>query len=99
MLDEKQPAPLRRRQFPASAGPTVSAPAPGKPATPPAEPSPPLMLGRYLTCPGCEQQQDILDFIPFDYSEKYADQVVAVHRCRRCGHVFALADQPGGSDA
>jgi hypothetical protein len=101
MLGEEiqaSPAPRRGRHFERTASGVEIAPPPGQ-SPPVVQPSPPLMRGRHLTCPGCEKQQDVLDFIPFDYSEKYADQVVAVHRCPSCGHIFALDPNPGGSDA
>ena len=44
----------------------------------------------HLRCPGCEQVSPILGFIPLEYSEKYASQVIPPLKCRKCRHVFAL---------
>jgi hypothetical protein len=50
----------------------------------------PLLNGRNLKCPGCEDEADILDYIPLEHSEKYAEEVIVPLKCRRCRHVFAL---------
>lgn len=89
---QNQPAPRRRRVYPKSAGPTV-APLPGV-----IQASPALLKGRHLTCPGCEEPQDVLTYTPFELSEKYADQVIPVYRCRECGHVFALDPTATGDE-
>ncbi len=53
----------------------------------------PLIIdGRYLRCPGCENVQDVLAYVPLEYSEKYAEQVIPPLKCtiEGCKHVFAL---------
>lgn len=50
----------------------------------------PLIEGTHLRCPGCERSADILDYVPLEFSERYADQVVVPLKCRECRHVFAL---------
>jgi hypothetical protein len=49
-----------------------------------------LLVGRMLRCPACENVTDLLDYVPLEYSERYADQVVVPLKCRKCRHVFAL---------
>jgi len=49
-----------------------------------------LLRGRMLTCPGCERVSDILDYVPLEHSQKYAEEVVVPLKCRGCHHVFAL---------
>lgn len=53
-------------------------------------PGGPLISGTKLTCPGCERIADVLDYVPLEYSERYADQVIVPLKCRVCKHVFAL---------
>lgn len=50
----------------------------------------PLIVGHQLRCPGCERCADVLDYVPLEYSERYADQVIVPLKCRECRHVFAL---------
>lgn len=57
---------------------------------------PPLLDGHTLRCPGCEHEADILDYVPLQFSEKYADQIVVPLVCRHCRHTFAL--RPGTGD-
>jgi hypothetical protein len=61
-----------------------------------AEAGPPLLNGHRLRCPGCENEADLLSYVPLQYSEKYADQIVVPLVCRRCRHTFAL--RPGLGD-
>lgn len=49
-----------------------------------------LLNGRKLTCPGCEEVADILDYVPLEHSERHAAEVVVPLKCRTCRHVFAL---------
>lgn len=58
-----------------------------------AEAAPPALIeGSKLRCPGCEEQFDILAFVPLKRSTKYEAHVVTVLKCpsRQCRHVFAL---------
>jgi hypothetical protein len=50
----------------------------------------PLISGTKLTCPGCEGVADVLDYVPLEYSERYAEQVLVPLKCRVCRHVFVL---------
>lgn len=50
----------------------------------------PLIEGTNLRCPGCERTADVLDYVPLEYSERYATQVVVPLKCRSCRHIFAL---------
>lgn len=50
----------------------------------------PLIEGTRLRCPGCEHVTDVLDYMPLEYSERYADQVIVPLKCKQCRHVFAL---------
>lgn len=50
----------------------------------------PLLVGTKLRCPGCERVADILDYVPLEHSDRYADQVIVPLKCRGCRHVFAL---------
>ena len=49
-----------------------------------------LIMGTDLKCPGCENVTNILDYLPLEHSEKYANQIVIPLKCRNCRHVFAL---------
>jgi len=49
-----------------------------------------LISGSRVTCPGCENVADILDYHHLEVSSKYLDQVVPPLKCRVCRHVFAM---------
>lgn len=52
--------------------------------------------GHMLLCPGCLEEQDILAYRPFNLNQDFAEELVAVLRCTRCAHIFALRDPEGG---
>lgn len=53
-----------------------------------------LFHGRYLTCPACQKEQDILTYVPLRIVEQYAHELVPPLRCSACNHVFALRPVP-----
>ncbi len=56
-----------------------------------------LFHGRYLTCPACQKEQDILSYVPLRIVEQFAHELVPPLRCPNCNHVFALRPVPEGS--
>ena len=50
----------------------------------------PLIHNRTILCPKCETRQDILEYTPLHFVQKYALDLVQVLKCRICRHVFAI---------
>lgn len=50
-----------------------------------------LLNGRFLKCPRCEQESDLLAFIPLAEIPKYAAFTQPIHKCPKCKWVFALS--------
>lgn len=48
---------------------------------------------RTMTCPRCEREQPMRDFVMLGMSPFYASQLVPIYRCSGCSHLFAL--RPG----
>jgi hypothetical protein len=48
---------------------------------------------RTITCPRCEREQPMRDFVMLGMSPFYASQLVPIYRCGSCSHLFAL--RPG----
>ena len=48
---------------------------------------------RTMTCPRCEREQPMRDFVMVGMSPFYASQLVPIYRCGGCSHLFAL--RPG----
>ena len=48
---------------------------------------------RTMTCPRCEREQPMRDFVMLGMSPFYASQLVPIYRCGGCSHLFAL--KPG----
>jgi len=48
---------------------------------------------RTMTCPRCEREQPMRDFVMLGMSPFYASQLVPIYRCGTCSHLFAL--RPG----
>ena len=48
---------------------------------------------RTLTCPRCEREQPMRDYVILGMSPFYASQLVPIYRCGGCSHRFAL--RPG----
>ena len=45
---------------------------------------------RTMTCPRCEREQPMRDFVMLGMSPFYASQLVPIYRCGGCSHLFAL---------
>lgn len=56
-------------------------------------------MGAKLRCPRCEIAQDICAYHTFGRVEKFAHELVPVHKCKRCGHYFAPAEPTEHPDA
>ena len=50
----------------------------------------PLCDGRSIRCPLCSRVADILDYVPLQHVDKYAEYLVPPLKCRGCRHVFCL---------
>lgn len=50
-----------------------------------------LIEGRYMRCPRCEQQHDILRYVPMGQVEKYAAETYPIYKCPSCRWIFAPA--------
>jgi hypothetical protein len=48
---------------------------------------------RTMTCPRCEREQPMRDFVMLGMSPFYVSQLVPIYRCSGCSHLFAL--RPG----
>ena len=44
---------------------------------------------RTMTCPRCEREQPMRDFVMLGMSPFYASQLVPIYRCGGCSHLFA----------
>lgn len=51
-----------------------------------------LLNGRFLRCPRCEVEADILTYVPLQEIAKYAAQTQPIYKCRNCKFVFALSN-------
>ena len=51
------------------------------------------MQSRTMTCPRCEREQPMRDFVMLGMRPFYASQLVPTYRCGGCSHLFAL--RPG----
>lgn len=56
----------------------------------------PLIEGRFMRCPRCKTQRDILDFQRFGEIEEFAQDTAPIYRCPKarggCSWIFAPAD-------
>jgi uncharacterized C2H2 Zn-finger protein len=50
-----------------------------------------LLNGRFLKCPRCETEKDILSYVPLAEIDKYATETQQILKCRDCSWVFALS--------
>lgn len=48
-----------------------------------------LLNGRFLKCPKCEVEQDILLYVPLAEIEKYATETQPIYKCKNCRWVFS----------
>ena len=56
------------------------------------EPSTPVLVNlesRTMTCPRCEREQPMRDFVMLGMSPFFASQLVPIYRCGGCTHLFA----------
>ncbi|MCC6175043.1 MAG: hypothetical protein IT305_07045 [Chloroflexi bacterium] len=44
---------------------------------------------RTMTCPRCEREQPMRDFVMLGMSPFYASQLMPIYRCCSCSHLFA----------
>jgi hypothetical protein len=52
----------------------------------------PLIVGgRYMTCPRCREQHDILLYVPMGQVEEFKEETVPVYKCPTCRWIFAPA--------
>ena len=52
----------------------------------------PLIVdGRYMTCPRCRKQHDVLRFVPMGQVEEFLEDTVPVYKCPSCRWIFAPA--------
>jgi rubredoxin len=52
---------------------------------------PPLVEGRYMRCPRCKTQHDVLRFVPMGVIEEYATETNPIYKCPSCRWVFSPA--------
>ena len=45
---------------------------------------------RTITCPRCEREQPMREYVMLGMSPFYASQLVPIYRCGGCTHLFAL---------
>jgi hypothetical protein len=48
---------------------------------------------RTMTCPRCEEEQPLRDYVTLGMSPRYAPQLSPIYRCRKCHHLFAIREQ------
>lgn len=60
-------------------------------ATQPRE-CPPLVDGRWMTCPRCRTTRDMLLYKKMDMEPDYADSLTPCYKCPSCRFIFAPAD-------
>lgn len=44
-----------------------------------------------MTCPRCKVQRDILEWIPMEQIEEFADETNPIYKCRGCHWIFSPA--------
>ena len=49
----------------------------------------PLIKGRRMTCPRCEQEHDILDYVPMQVIKKFASETNPIYKCPSCRWIFS----------
>lgn len=50
-----------------------------------------IVDGRYMVCPRCKRQQDILLYVPMGQIEEFRSETVPVYKCPTCRWIFAPA--------
>lgn len=55
------------------------------------EQKPPLIEGRFMRCPRCKVQHDVLRYVPMQIIEEYADETNPIYKCPACRWVFSPA--------
>jgi hypothetical protein len=53
-----------------------------------------IVDGRYMICPRCRKQQDILLYVPMGQVEEFLSETVPVYKCPSCRWIFAPATAP-----
>ena len=51
-----------------------------------------ILNGRYLTCPRCKKQHDVLQYNRLMEIEEYQSQTNPVYKCPSCKWIFSLSD-------
>jgi len=51
----------------------------------------PLIEGRRMRCPRCKRLKDILEWVPMQQIEEFADETHPIYKCSSCHWIFAPA--------
>jgi uncharacterized C2H2 Zn-finger protein len=52
-----------------------------------------LIEGRFMRCPRCKRQHDVLQYVPLEIIEEFAAETTPVYKCPKCKWIFAPADE------
>lgn len=52
----------------------------------------PLIQGRNMVCPRCEQPHDLLHYRPLGFIDKFVEDTTPVYKCPSCRWIFAPAE-------
>jgi rubredoxin len=48
-----------------------------------------IVDGRFMRCPRCRVEQDVLAYIPMETIEEFRSETVPVYKCPKCRWIFA----------
>lgn len=48
-----------------------------------------IVGGRYMRCPRCKREQDILRYVPMGQIEEFREETVPIYKCPTCRWIFA----------
>ena len=54
-----------------------------------------IVNGRYMVCPRCREEHDVLRYVPMGQVEEFKSETVPVYRCPNCRWIFAPAARVG----
>jgi rubredoxin len=52
-----------------------------------------LIDGRYMTCPRCKKQHDVIQYVPLETIEEFAAETTPCYKCPSCKWIFAPAER------
>jgi len=52
-----------------------------------------LIEGRNMVCPRCKKPHDILQYVPMQLIEEFAEETTTIYKCPDCRWCFAPADK------